>query len=72
MNTSLIRPLCYKTFFMLNSAEHEISLPPKILKNKDIFTLKLSDIVVIMLIIVKMPTRVGILTFMSMINFIVI
>ena len=42
-NSSETRPRGYKTFFMLNSAEHEIFL----------------------LINVKMPTTVGILTFMS-------
>ena len=40
------------------------------LKNKDFLLLiKLSDVVFIMLTNVKMPTMVGILTFMSMINF---
>ena len=42
-------------------------------KNKQIlkcFTLSLSDVVFIMLINVKMPTIVGILTFMSRINFV--
>ena len=38
------------------------------LKNKDLFALTLSDIVFIMLINVKMPTIVGILTLISMIN----
>ena len=42
-NINLTWPRGYKTFFMLNSTEHEISP----------------------LIIVKMPTFVGILTFMS-------
>ena len=42
----LFRTQGYKTFSMLNSAEHEI----------------------ILLINVKMPTIVGILTFMSMMN----
>ena len=41
-----VRPRGYKTFSMLNSAEHEIILP----------------------INVKMPTIVGMLTFISMIN----
>ena len=35
------------------------------------FAFKLSDIVFIMLINVKMPTIVGILTFMTMINFMI-
>ena len=42
----------------------------KTLKNKDLFALILSDVVFIMLINVKMATIVGILTFMSMIQFI--
>ena len=67
---------------MLNSAEHE-SLTvhtTKILINKTVLAFKLSDDVFIMLInikmpliyhahTVKMPTIVGILTFMSMIIF---
>ena len=54
---------------MLNPTEHEISITYKIktLKNID-FSFKLSDVVFIMLIDVKMPTIVGILTFLSMIN----
>ena len=39
---------------------------------KKLLTLSLSDVVFIMLINVKMPTIVGILTFMSMINFVLI
>ena len=46
LHVSIARPRGYKTFFILNSAEHEIIL----LRN------------------VKMPTIVGILTFLSMIN----
>ena len=52
----------YKTFFMLNSTEHEISAT-----YKKYFALNLSAVVFIMLINVKMPTFVGFLTFMSMI-----
>ena len=37
---------------------------------KKFLTLRLSDVVFIMLIHVKMPTIVGILTFMSRINFV--
>ena len=37
--------------------------------NEEVIALSLSDVVFIMLINVKMPTIVGILTFMSMINF---
>ena len=52
-------------FLMLNSTEHEIELLIKIkmLKNK------FSEVVRIMLINVKMPTIVGILTFLSIINY---
>ena len=56
---------------MLNKTEHEITTAhkTKMLTNKD-FSLKFSDVVFILLINVKMPTSVGILTFMSMINLI--
>ena len=66
-------PLGYKTFFMLNSTEHKISAAHKteIPTNKEVFfALSLSDVVFIMLINVKMQTIVGILTFMSGINFV--
>ena len=56
---------------MLNSTEHEISTAHKttVLKNRQFLAFKLSDVIFIMLINVKMPTIiVGILTFMSMIN----
>ena len=55
---------------MLNLAEHEISTAHKNLnveKIKIVLAFKLSDRVFIMLINVKMPTIVGILTFMSMV-----
>ena len=58
----------YKTFIMLNSTEDEISTPHKKLKYRQMkmfLALSLSDNVFIMLINVKMPTIVGILTFMS-------
>ena len=57
--------------FMLNSTEHEISTAhkTKMLKNKYFSCFSNSDVVFIMLINVKMPTIVGILTFMSTINF---
>ena len=58
---------------MLNSAEHEISTAHKKLKYqqmKKFLALGLSDVVFIMLINVKMSTIVGILIFMSRINFI--
>ena len=38
-------------------------------KNKHFFAFKLTDIIFIMLINVKVPTIVGILTLLSMINF---
>ena len=52
---------------MLNSPEREISTKYRQMKN--FLTLSLSDVVVIMLINIKMPAIVGILTFMSRINF---
>ena len=57
-------------FLMLNSTEHEIQLIVKIKCGKIITSLgfKLSGGVFFMLINVKMPTIVGILTFMSMIH----
>ena len=68
------RPRGYKTFIMLNSNEHEIQLliKAKIPTNEEVScfkSLRSSDIVFIMLINIKMPTIVGILTFMSRINF---
>ena len=58
---------------MLNSTEYEISTAKKKKKTyrqiKKFLALSLSDLVFIMLINVKMPTIVGILTFMSRINF---
>ena len=74
-NVTLIRlsdlvescPRAYKTF-MLNSTEHEISTEHKNKMLKMFKTFKLSEAVFIMLINVKMPTIVGILIFMSMIN----
>ena len=58
---------------MLNSTEHEISTAHKKQKYRQIkkcLALCLSDVVFIMLINVKMPTIVGILTFMSRIKFV--
>ena len=60
---------------MLNSTEDEIAIAKKakILKKKDFSTFhgfKLLYVVFIVLINVKMPTIVGILTFMSMMNFV--
>ena len=67
------RPRGYKTFFILNSAEHEISTDHKKIKYRQIkkfLALSLSDAVFVVLINVKMPTIVGILKFMSRINFV--
>ena len=66
------RPRGYKIFFMLNSTEHEISTAhkTKIPTMKKFLALSLSYVVFIMLINVKMPTIVGILTFMSSKNFV--
>ena len=53
----------YKTFFMLNSTEHEILAADKKINYRQIkkfLALSLSDVVFIMLINVKMPTIVGI------------
>ena len=66
-------PRGYKTFFMLISTEHEISTAHNKLKYrqmKKFLALSFSDVVFIMLINVKMPTIVGILTFMSRMNFV--
>ena len=56
---------------MYNSTEHELSIAHKKLKYRQMrkfLALRLSDVVFIMLTNVKMPTIVGILTYMSMIN----
>ena len=55
---------------MLISTEHEFQLliKTKIRQMKKFLALSLSDVVFIMLINVKMPIIVGILTFMSRIN----
>ena len=63
-------PEVIKIFFMLNSIEHEVSIADKnIMLKKTFSAFKLSDVVLNMLIYVKMPPIVGILTFMSMISF---
>ena len=56
-------PRGYKTSFILNSAEHEITKMPT---NEAFLALNLSDVVFIMLINII----VGILTFMGRINFV--
>ena len=55
---------------MINSTVHEILIAQKtkMLKIKDIFCFKLSDVVFILLINAKMPLIVDILTFKSRIN----
>ena len=58
---------------MLNSTEHEISNAHKHVKYRQMekfLALSLSDVVFIMLINVKMSTIVGILTFISRVNFV--
>ena len=58
--------LSYKTFFQL-SIKFQLLIKNKMLKNTQIvLAIKLSDVVFILLINVKMPTIVGILTYMSM------
>ena len=51
------------------SMQFQLLIRAKMLKIKTFLPLKLSDGVFVMLINVKMPTIVGILLFMSMINF---
>ena len=63
-----IRPRGYKTFFVLNSVEHEILNAHKYKNIKKFSSILGSDkprILFFPLINVKMPTFVGILTFMS-------
>ena len=57
---------------MLNSLEHKVTNAhkTKIPTHEGVSSLSLSGVVLIILINVKMPTIVGILTFMSMINFV--
>ena len=52
------------------STKFQLLLKIKISSNKVCLALRLSDVVFIMCIYVKMPTIVGILTFMSRINFV--
>ena len=64
-------PRSYKTFSCSIQLCMKFHLPLKTkkLKIKTFLAFKLSNVVFIMLINVKMPTFVGILTFMSIINF---
>ena len=67
------RPRGYKTFFMLNSDEHEILNAHKCEKYQEIWHYLDSAkprMLFFLLINVKMPTVVGILTFLSRKNFI--
>ena len=57
-----------QSFFKLNAFEHEISTDHKNLELSIVLVLK-ESVVFILLINVKMPTIVGILTFMSWIKF---
>ena len=60
-----------KNFFRAQlSMFFQLLIKTKIPTNKKILALSLSDVLFIMLIDVKMPTIVGILTFMSRINFV--
>ena len=68
MHFYLSWPRGYKTFFMLNSAEHEILITHKYKKIRklNIFQAQTKPTMLFFLLInVKMPTIVGILTFMS-------
>ena len=67
-----IRPKVIKLFSCSTqlSMKSQLLIKTKILLNEDVSCSKVSDIVFIMLINVKMPTIVGILTFMSRINFV--
>ena len=61
-------PRGYKTFFLLNSTEHKISTTREnenAEKDGEFLAFKLSYLVFILLINVKMPTIIGILTLMS-------
>ena len=58
-----------KLFHAQPSMKFQVLIKAQMLKNKDFFAVKLLVGVFILLINVKMPTIVGILTFMSRINF---
>ena len=65
------RPRGYKTLFMLNSTENfNCSYKLRYQQIKMFLALSLSDVAFNMLLNVQMPTIVGILTFMSRINFV--
>ena len=70
--TGDVWPRGYKTFFMLNSVEHENVNAHKYKKYQEIQLFSGSDKwrrLFFLLINVKMPTTVGILTFMGRKNF---
>ena len=65
-------PQSYKSFFMLNSAEHKIINAHKYKNLRKFSTILGSDKLIMLFFLfinVKMPTTVGILTFMSRKNF---
>ena len=67
-----VGPRGYKTFSMLNSVEHEILNAHKYKKYQEVRLFLGSDkprMLFFLLINVKMPTAVGVLTFMSRKNF---
>ena len=67
-------PRSYNTFLCSTklSMKFQLLIKAKMLEIKTLLAFKLVDVAFIMLINVKMPTTVGILTFMSMIYFILI
>ena len=67
----ICRPRGYKTFFVLNSVEHDIlnAHTYKILRNSAFYCSVKPRMLFFPLIHVKMPTIVGILTFTSGKNF---
>ena len=67
---SLSGPEIIKRFSCSTQVSTKLVLVLKYRQIKKFLALSLSDVVFIMLINVKMPTIVGILTFMSMINFV--
>ena len=61
--------IIYFAMTIIAGIKFQLLITAKMLKSKTFLTFKLSEGVFIMLINVKMPTIVGILTFMGMINF---
>ena len=54
---------------MHGTEQFQLLLKTKLTKNKDLSALKLANVVFILLVNVKMATIVGILTFISRVNF---